>query len=123
MQYRAALKKSTQNKPPNLTNCIIIKYEYQLHFFAFSIYCSFIKMQRLHPDQQNSSLGISKALQEEVRMMEDAENSKSGPIIKKSLTDSMFKVPTKEANLFIWVRFYISLYYNKVCFSFLVLFP
>lgn len=95
-----------------------MKYEYQLHFFAFSIYCLFIKMQRLHPEQQNSSLGISKALQEEVRMMEDAENSKSGPIVKKALTDSMFKVPTKEANLCIWVRFYFSLYYNKVRFSF-----
>lgn len=73
-------------------------------------------MQRLHPEQQNSSLGISKALQEEVRMIEDAENSNTGgPIVKKSLTDAMFKVPTKEANFFTWARFYISLYYNKVC--------
>lgn len=73
-------------------------------------------MQRLHPEQQNSSLGISKALQEEVRMIEDAENSNNGgPIVKKSLTDAMFKVPTKEANFFTWARFYISLYYNKVC--------
>lgn len=95
-----------------------MKYEYQLHFFDCSSFFSlpFIEMQRLHPEQQNSSLGISKALQEEVRMMEDAENSNgSGPIVKKSLTDAMFKVPTKEADFFTWVRFYISLYYNKVC--------
>ncbi|CEP11958.1 hypothetical protein [Parasitella parasitica] len=54
-------------------------------------------MQRLHPEQQNSSLGISKALQEEVRMMEDAEN-----------------MPTNESKFFAWARFYISLYYNKL---------
>lgn len=69
-------------------------------------------MQRLHPEQQNSSLGISKALNEEVRMLE--EGSGNGQT-RRSLTDDMFKVPSKEASLFTWVRFMISLYYNKVC--------
>lgn len=66
-------------------------------------------MQRLHPEQKNSSLGISKALNEEVRMLEDGNGQTRRP-----LTDDMFKVPSKEANLFTWARFMISLYYNKL---------
>lgn len=66
-------------------------------------------MQRLQPEQKHSSLGISKALNEEVRMLEDGNGQ-----ARKPLTDDMFKVPSKEANLFTWARFMISLYYNKV---------
>jgi hypothetical protein len=68
-------------------------------------------MQRFHPEEQNSSLGISKALQQEVRVLEASQN---GSPMNRPLTDDMFKkVPTKEANLLTWTRFYISLNYNK----------
>lgn len=71
-------------------------------------------MQRLHPEQQHSSLGISKALNEEVRLLQEGERTGTGQV-RKSLTDDNFKrVPTKEANIFTWTRFMISLYYNKV---------
>lgn len=71
-------------------------------------------MQRLHPEQQHSSLGISKALNEEVRLLQEGERTGTGQV-RKSLTDNNFKrVPTKEANIFTWTRFMISLYYNKV---------
>lgn len=71
-------------------------------------------MQRLHPEQQNSSLGISKALNEEVRMLQDGERTTTAGQ-RKSITDGTFKkVPNKEASLFTWTRFIISLYYNKV---------
>jgi atypical dual specificity phosphatase len=81
-------------------------------------------MQRLHPEQQNSSLGISKALNEEVRLLEEnvangiGQGSNANAIKRRStLTDAMFKqVPTSEANIFTWTRFIISLYYNKVTF-------
>ena len=68
-------------------------------------------MLRLHPEQQNSSLGISKALNEEVRMLEGNQGQ-----TRRSLTDNMFKVPSKGATIFTWARFMISLYYNKVSF-------
>lgn len=80
-------------------------------------------MQRLQPEQQNSSLGISKALKEEVRLLGENSNGNNGQsssgsnaIRKRStLTDAHFnKVPTSEANIFTWTRFIISLYYNKV---------
>ncbi|GAA5810356.1 hypothetical protein MFLAVUS_003777 [Mucor flavus] len=71
-------------------------------------------MQRLHPEQQHSSLGISKALNEEVRLLQEGERTGTGQV-RKSLTDDNFKrVPTKEANIFTWTRFMISLYYNKL---------
>ncbi|KAI8095617.1 protein-tyrosine phosphatase-like protein [Thamnidium elegans] len=71
-------------------------------------------MQRLHPEQQHSSLGISKALNEEVRLLQEGERTGTGQV-RKSLTDNNFKrVPTKEANIFTWTRFMISLYYNKL---------
>jgi hypothetical protein len=70
-------------------------------------------MERFHPEEQNSSLGISKALQEEVRVLEASRTGTDSPM-NGTLTDAMFKkVPTKEANFFTWTRFYISLYYNK----------
>ncbi|GAA5804283.1 hypothetical protein HPULCUR_009770 [Helicostylum pulchrum] len=71
-------------------------------------------MQRLHPEQQHSSLGISKALNEEVRLLQEGERTGTGQV-RKSLTDDNFKrVPTKGANIFTWTRFMISLYYNKL---------
>lgn len=76
-------------------------------------------MQIQHPEQQHSSLGISKALEEEVRLFEDGNSHGQ---VRKSLTDAMFKAPSKEANIFVWTRFIISLYYNKVCFTFLQLY-
>lgn len=70
-------------------------------------------MQRLHPEQQHSSLGISKALNEEVRMLQEGNSENNSQ--RRSLTDNNFKrVPTKGANIFTWTRFIISLYYNKV---------
>jgi atypical dual specificity phosphatase len=60
-------------------------------------------MERQHPDQQHSSLGISKVLQKDI----ETGN-------KQVMTDDMFKVPHKGSNVFIWTRFIISLYYNKV---------
>jgi hypothetical protein len=60
-------------------------------------------MERQHPDQQNSSLGISKVLQKDIEAGD-----------KQAMTDDMFKVPHKGSNVFIWTRFIISLYYNKV---------
>lgn len=70
-------------------------------------------MQRLHPEQQNSSLGISKALNEEVRMLQEADAVNNRQ--RRSLTDDNFKkVPGKGDNIFTWTRFIISLYYNKV---------
>lgn len=73
-------------------------------------------MQRLHPEQQHSSLGISKALNEEVRILQEANtvNNKQ----RRSLTDDNFKrVPAKGDNIFTWTRFIVSLYYNKVILS------
>ncbi|KAI8885545.1 phosphatases II, partial [Backusella circina FSU 941] len=60
-------------------------------------------MERQHPDQQHSSLGISKVLQKDIETGH-----------KQAMTDDMFKVPHKGSNIFIWTRFMISLYYNKI---------
>lgn len=73
-------------------------------------------MQRFHPEEQNSSLGISKALQEEVRALEASQTDNAGreSPMNRTLTDEMFKkVPSNGANFYTWTRFYISLYYNK----------
>lgn len=65
-------------------------------------------MQIEHPEEQGSSLGISKVLKEEARLLEEGRN-------RDSLTDTAFKkVPSKGASFWTWTRFIISLYYNKV---------
>ncbi|KAI9260259.1 protein-tyrosine phosphatase-like protein [Sporodiniella umbellata] len=64
-------------------------------------------MQVNHPNQ-GSSLGISKALEEENRMHLERNR-------RESLTDAAFKkVPSKGANIWTWTRFVVSLYYNKL---------
>ena len=68
--------------------------------------------------QQHSSLGISQALEEEIRKLEEEQKNKKGnrnsQIFRSDLTDAMFKVPSQESSFLTWSRFYISLYYNKV---------
>ncbi|CEI99613.1 hypothetical protein RMCBS344292_13697 [Rhizopus microsporus] len=65
-------------------------------------------MQIEHPEEQGSSLGISKVLKEEARLLEEGRN-------RDSLTDTAFKkVPSKGASFWTWTRFIISLYYNKL---------
>ncbi|OBZ90194.1 Phosphatidylglycerophosphatase and protein-tyrosine phosphatase 1 [Choanephora cucurbitarum] len=68
--------------------------------------------------QQHSSLGISQALEEEIRKLEEEQKNKKGnrnsQIFRSDLTDAMFKVPSQESSFLTWSRFYISLYYNKL---------
>lgn len=66
-------------------------------------------MKVLHPEQLNSSLGISKALQEEYQSLDASDKYR-----KRVLTDTMFLVPTKQSNILIWARFYMALYYKRV---------
>ncbi|RCH87446.1 hypothetical protein CU097_011063, partial [Rhizopus azygosporus] len=53
-------------------------------------------MQIEHPEEQGSSLGISKVLKEEARLLEEGRN-------RDSLTDTAFKkVPSKGASFWTW---------------------
>lgn len=58
---------------------------------------------------QESSLGISQALKP------SGTASKRDSRVKTSLRDETLPEASETDNLFIWARFYISLYYNKVC--------
>lgn len=58
---------------------------------------------------QESSLGISQALKP------SGTTSKRDSRVKTSLRDETLPEASETDNLFIWARFYISLYYNKVC--------
>ncbi|KAG1479719.1 hypothetical protein G6F57_005928 [Rhizopus arrhizus] len=65
-------------------------------------------MQLEHPKEQQSSLGISKVLEQEARLFEERNK-------RDSFTDATFKkVPSQGASLWTWTRFVVSLYYNKL---------
>ncbi|CDS03063.1 hypothetical protein LRAMOSA00465 [Lichtheimia ramosa] len=57
---------------------------------------------------QESSLGISQALKP------SGTTSKRDSRVKTSLRDETLPEASETDNLFIWARFYISLYYNKI---------
>lgn len=58
--------------------------------------------------QQQSSLGISQALK-----LPETEADREAKA-KSALRDDTFREASESDNLFVWARFYISLYYNKV---------
>lgn len=71
-------------------------------------------MQRLlHPEEQDSSLGISKALHDELERSNERAR-RNAALSRTPLADSRFKVPTEESAIYKWAVFYVSLYYNKV---------
>ena len=107
-------------------SCDIALYTHTLPSFPLSVTLSLLSLFHTMPNSinttdsfddeedrpvcthQESSLGISQALKP------SGTTSKRDSRVKTSLRDETLPEASETDNLFIWARFYISLYYNKV---------